>query len=237
MGLADWFSSPKKIDPAKIQSMMTSEYTTQMGDRAQQMADPNSQLMQGMYQTMEKQGADQLYAQNRMANANMMRSNMGGQSGIAEALRQQRVGQQGNQNVMNFANMQQGNLNASNQLLGQAGANDMTARSAAASAYGQNITNENNYNSGMAGMFTQLAGGAMMAMCDPRTKRNMKKVGHVKTTKKPINLYSFSYKGDKGKPNVGFSTTNVKKQFPAMVQKDRGGLEWLNMTRLKDVLR
>lgn len=236
MGLADWFGPPKKIDPAHIQNMMTSEYTTMMGDRAQQMADPNSQLMQGMYQNMEKQGADQLYAQNRMANANMMRSNMGGQSGIAEALRQQRVGQQGNQNVQNFGNMQQGMLGQSNQVLGQAQQGDMQARGAAASAYGQNITNENNYNSAMGGMVTQLAGGAMMALCDPRVKRNMKKVGHVKTTKKPLNLYSFSYKGDKGKPNVGFSTHDVKKQYPSLVQKDRGGLEWLNMTRLKGVL-
>jgi hypothetical protein len=237
MGIADWFGAPKKIDPAKIQGMMTSEYTTQMGDRAQQMADPNSQLMQGMYQNMQKQGADQLYAQNRMARAGAMRQNMGGQSGILEAQRQQRVGAQGNQNVQNFSNMQQGNLNASNQLLSGAATNDMTARSAAASAYGQNITNENNYNSAMGGMVTQLAGGAMMAMCDPRTKTGMRKVGIIKTSKKPINLYSFSYKGSGGKRSVGLSSTNVKQQFKSFVQKDKKGLEWINMTRLKDVLR
>jgi hypothetical protein len=237
MGLADWFGPPKKIDPAHIQSMMTSEYTTQMGDRAQQMADPNSQLMQGMYQNMQKQGQDQLYAQNRMARAGAMRQNMGGQSGIMEAQRQQRVGQQGNQNVQNFAGMQQSMLGQSNQVLGGAAQHDMTARGAAASAYGQNITNENNYNSGMAGMVTQLAGGAMMAMCDPRTKTGMRKVGIIKTSKDPINLYSFSYKGSGGKRSVGLSSTNVKKQFKSFVQKDKKGLEWINMTRLKDVLR
>ena len=44
-----WFSPPAKIDPNKVYGMMNSDYTQQMGDRANQMVDPNSPLMQAQY--------------------------------------------------------------------------------------------------------------------------------------------------------------------------------------------
>ena len=229
------FSPPEKIDPAKIYSMMTSDYTTQMGDRANQMADPNSALMQGIYQNMQQQGQDNLYTQNRLQTQGSFRNNMSGQSGINDAIQNQNVGAMGNQNVQNFANLQQGSLNQSNQLLNTAAQNDMTARSSSASAYGQNITNQNNYDSAMTSNAMQL--GGMMLLSDPRVKRNMKKIGHVKTIKKPLSLYSFSYKGSKGKKMTGFSTTDVKKQFPGAVKKDSGGLEWIDLDGLRQVLK
>ena len=166
-----------------------------------------------------------------------MRGNMSSQSGIMDAIRSQNVGKslgKAGDAYRGFA------LNQGKNALGAyttAQTADQNVGSAMAGAYGQNVTNENNYNAGMAGMVTQLAGGAMMAMCDPRTKTGMKKVGIIKTTKKPINLYSFSYKGDGGRKSVGLSSTDVKKQFKSFVQKDKRGLEWINMTRLKDVLR
>ena len=237
MGLADWFGSPKKIDPTHIQGMMTSQYTDKIGQMGDDMLDPNSGLNQAWKESFNLQAADNAYTQNRMGTQNSFRNNMSGQSGIMDAIRNQNtqrtLGQAGDA-YRGFA------LNQGKNALGAyttAQTADQNVGSAMAGAYGQNITNENNYNSGMGSMVTQLAGGAMMAMCDPRTKTGMKKVGIIKTTKKPINLYSFSYKGDGGRQSIGLSSTNVKKQFKSFVQKDQRGLEWINMTRLKDVLR
>ena len=123
------------------------------------------------------------------------------------------------------------NLTASNNVLGQAQSADMQARDAMASAYGQNITNENNYNSAMAGNVMKVAGmGAQLAMmCDARMKNILRKVGKVKMKNgKDTGLYEFSYKNSKkGKKHIGIVAQDVERTNPSAVKKGKNGIKYV----------
>tara|TARA_R110002020_G_scaffold174872_3_gene366623 strand:- start:84 stop:779 length:696 start_codon:yes stop_codon:yes gene_type:complete len=223
-----WFSPPTKIDPNKVYGMMNSDYTQQMGDRANQMIDPNSPLMQAQYNAMQQQGQDSLYTQNRMNRQNMAASGMGGQSGIANAM-QADASTKTAGNLQNaFQGMLSSNMAGSNQMLGQAGQMDMKARDAMASAYGQNITNQNNYNSAMAGNVMKLGGAALM-MCDARMKNILGKVGKAKMKNgQNANLYRFTYKNSKkGTERIGVVAQDLMKSNPKAVHKGKNGILYI----------
>ena len=118
------------------------------------------------------------------------------------------------------------NLQGSNELLGQASQQDMLARDASVSAYGQNITNRNNYNSAMAS--TVMQGVGLLAMCDGKMKENIKKIGNVKISngkKVPI------YKGRKNK-KTNVIAQDVQQVMPEAVKKGKNGLLYVNMSTL-----
>ena len=226
-----WFSPPQKIDPNKVYGMMHSDYEDQIADRSADMIDPNSQLMQGMYTSMKEQGQDSLYTQYRMNRMNMASSGMGGQSGIQNSMADQ-AAQATSGNLSNaYKDMLNQNLSGSNQMLNQAGAMDMQGRDAMASAYGQNVTNLNNYNAAMAGNVMQGlgAGAQMMMMCDARMKKNIKKVGKIKMKNgKSTGLYEFSYKSSKkNKKHLGVMAQDVEKNNPKAVTKGKNGLKYV----------
>ena len=227
--LQDWFGPPKPIDPDKIYNMSTSKYTAQMADRSADMLDPQSALMQSYSKAMGQRTDDDIYTNSRLQrqqNAQMG----GGQSGIM------------NQNITNsttklqgeganaFQNMYLNNLNQSNQLLTGAAGQDQTARLNSADAYGQNVTNKNNYNSAMGGMVMQGAGALMM--CDFRMKKDVKRVGHLTTKNGKVGMYKFKYKGH-NKEHHGVIAQEVQGVVPKAVHKGKNGLLYVDYKRLQ----
>lgn len=239
MSLADIFSPPKPIDPSKIQGFMHSDYTDKLGQLGDDMLDPNSAMNQAYRRSFSQQADDNAYTQNRLATANQFRGGMSNQSGILEAIKNQNVGKNLGEGMEGYSNflLNQGK-NAGN-MYSQALQGDLATGEATASAYGQNITNRNNYNTGMMSTVMGLAGPALMMMCDPKVKRNMKRVGHVKTIKKPLGLYNFNYKFDPPgtQTRMGFSSDDIKKQFKSAIHKDKRGIDWVNMNKMKEVIR
>ncbi len=244
---AQYKAKPKPIDPNKVYDMMSSPHNAEMHQRSQDMINPDSALMQGMYNQMEQQGQDSLYTQNRMNRQNMAASGMGGQSGIGNVMAAEAANKTaGNMNA-NFGNMMNQNLGASNQLLGQVTQNDMTARDAMTSAYGTNITNKNNWRSAMAGNVTKSAaqmgssfdkGGeslmkaATMFMCDARMKENIKRIANVKIKgNHTVPLYQFTYKGRK-KVHTNVMAQDIEKVRPHAVHTGKNGLKYVNAKEL-----
>ena len=220
-----WFSPPSKIDPNKVYGMMSSDYTSQMADRANQMVDPNSPLMQAQKAAMEQSGQDSLYTQNRQNRQNMASNGMGGQSGVQNAMANDAQGKMSGNIGNAYKQMLSSNMQGSNQMLGQAQSADMQARDGMASAYGQNVTNTNNYNSAMAG--NVMSGiGAIAMMCDARMKNIGDKVGSVKMKNgETTGLYKFSYKSSKkNKQHVGVIAQEVQKNNPDAIKKGKNGL-------------
>ena len=225
-----WFSPPQKIDPNKVYSMMNSDYTQKMGDRADQMIDPNSPLMQAQYNMLRQEGQNSMYAQNRMNRQNMEASGMGGQSGIQNAMAADAAGKTAGNLQNAFQGMLSKHLQGSNELLGQASQQDKIARDASVSAYGQNITNRNNYNSAMAS--TVMQGVGLLAMCDGKMKENIKKIGNVKISNgKKVPIYNFNYKGRKNK-KTNVIAHDVQQVMPEAVKKGKNGLLYVNMSTL-----
>tara|TARA_R100001443_G_scaffold62542_1_gene72469 strand:- start:5474 stop:6208 length:735 start_codon:yes stop_codon:yes gene_type:complete len=228
---AGMLSKPKKIDPNEVYKKMSSPHNQTMLQRSQDMIDPDSDLMRDSYNRMLEQGQDSLYTQNRVNRMNMAASGMGGQSGIMNAQSQANLGQmQGNlQNA--YRDMLSSNLGASNQILGQVTQNDMTARDAMTSAYGQNITNRNNWSASMAGNVMKAAApldgaitsGVMGMFSDKTMKKNIKKIGTAKTKNgKKVNLYRFQFKGTK-KYQTGVMAQEIKKSHPEAVSTGSNG--------------
>ena len=236
-----WYKAPKKIDEQKVYDMMQSEYTAKMGDRSAQMIDPNSALMQGYYANMRQDSADSLAMQNRMASQKMASMGMGGQSGIMAARQQQAVKDSAAGTRDAYTKMVMGNLGQSNSLLQAAGQNDMMARDAMASAYGQNITAQNNWQASKDAFWTDMmsagisaagsaAGpiGAAMIGSDKRLKKNVKKIGKVKAKDgQMVNIYSYQFKGEK-KPRTGVIAQEIEKSHPDMVIKNKKGMRAVN---------
>tara|TARA_R110002096_G_scaffold30607_3_gene91136 strand:- start:139 stop:834 length:696 start_codon:yes stop_codon:yes gene_type:complete len=227
--LQDWFGPPKEIDPNKIQGMMKSEYTDQLDDRANQMMDPNSPLMKGYYNSLGQQNEDNMYTRSRIGRQNMASLGMGGQSGIMSA-REDAANVDLSGNMMKqFKDMMAGNLDKSNQITSNNQQIDTQNRQMGAEAYGQNVTNKNNYNSAMGGMVLQGAGALMM--CDGRMKKEVKRLGSIKTKGGKAGLYSFKYKG-RDKLNHGVIAQEVQKLVPEAVHKGKNGLLYVNYSKL-----
>jgi len=228
--LQDWFGPPKEIDPNQINKMMTSEYTGQLDDRAAQMIDPSSQLMKGYYNSLNQQNQDNMYTRSRIGRQNMASLGMGGQSGIMSARTDAaNVDLSGNM-MKQFKDMISGNLDKSTNILSNNQQIDTQNRQMGAEAYGQNITNRNNYNSAMGGMVLQGA-GAVLSMCDGRMKKEVKRLGSVNTKGGKVGLYSFKYKG-RNKLNHGVIAQEVQKVVPEAVTKGKNGLLYVNYKKL-----
>ena len=161
----------------------------------------------------------------------MASSGMSGQSGVANQMQAEASGKTAGNLQNAFQGMLSSNMAGSNQMLGQAGQMDMQARDAQASAYGQNITNKNNYNSAMAGNVMKVAGaGVQLAMmCDARMKHVHRKVGNIKMKNgKDTGLYEFSYKNSKhGKKHIGVVAQDVERNNPKAVKKGKNGLKYV----------
>ena len=233
--LGKFLSKPKKINPNTIYDMMSSPHNKEMYQRSQDMIDPNSSLMQGQYDALKEQGADSLYATNRLTRQNMAASGMGGQSGIANMLQQDASLDSGAALSKAYQQMLNQNIGASNQMLSAVTANDMQARQGMASAYGQNINNRNNWAGGMANAFTSMGGGqqiaqlAGMVLCDESMKENIKKIGNAKAKDgKTVGIYEFNYKG-RDKKNVGVIAQKVERTHPQLVKTGKNGKKYVAM--------
>tara|TARA_R100000655_G_scaffold39518_1_gene74771 strand:- start:4591 stop:5280 length:690 start_codon:yes stop_codon:yes gene_type:complete len=226
-----WFSAPDPIDPNKVYDMMTSDYMGELDQMAAGLMDPNSSYNQGVLQQALQSTEDSAYTQNRINRMNMAATGMGNQSGIMQGMNNQNVGnitgmayqnwlKQAGMNTQQAIGIKQGNMSA-----------DMTARDAMASAYGQNITNKNNYNSAMAGNVMNLATTAM-TMCDAKMKENIKKKGNIKLKNgKKTGIYEFNYKGRK-KKHVNVMAQEVRKHLPEAVVKGKNGLLYVDWNKM-----
>ena len=222
--LSDMFGPPKKVDPNKVYGMMTSDGTNKMFERSEAMMDPNSPLNQAMFQNLNTAAADNTYVANRTARMNMAGSGMSGQSGVLNALQSQNANQGGGQVMDQWKQYMMNQLQGSNNLLTQATQNDINARQGMASAYGQNITNRNNYNSAMAGNAIKL--GAMM-LSDIRLKKDIKRLG---TLNNGLGIYSYKYEG-KDRTSYGVIAQEVEGLYPdAVVEVD--GIKHVDYRRI-----
>ena len=226
-----WFSAPTKINPETVGNYMQNPASEWMREHAKNMIDMDSPLMQAMQQNLDAKANDTMWQSNIINRRNNAGSN---QSGITDA--------NANQNMMSIANsvapqmrqMLQNNIQQSGALMGNVASHDAAKGDAMASAYGQNITNKNNYNSAMAGNVMQLAGGAMQLamMCDKRMKENIKKVGKIKIANgKTVPLYNFNYKGRKNK-KTNVMAQDVEKVLPEAVFTGKNGLKYVETKKL-----
>ena len=230
--LSGHLARPSKILPSEVQKHMTSPYTAEMHQRSQDMLDPTSGLMQNAYAQLSRNAADQAATANRQSRQNMAMSGMGGQSGLIQqaALNNTNTAYGGLQDQM--TKMMNANIGASNSLLSGAANNDMQVRDAMASAYGQNITNKNNWRASMAGNFMKGGGQAVdtgiMALAagmfsDKTMKKNIKKIGKAKTKDgKSVNIYRFKMKGS-DKSQTGVIAQEIQKSHPKAVSKASNG--------------
>lgn len=208
--------------------MLKSDYTTQLDSMAQSLMDPNSAYNQSALQDATKVAEDQSYTTNRINRANMFAGGMGGQSGIM----QQNAADTINKNVGNVSehwlkNVKNNFMNAVGITQGNQQA-DIGARQGMAQAYGQNITNENNWSGAMAG---NLVSGAMM-LCDADMKENIKPIGRVKTKNgKLTGLYEFNYKGQ-NKRHRGIIAQDVQNVVPEGVVKGKNGKLYVNLEKV-----
>ena len=230
--LSDLFSPPEQIDPNKVGEYMTSDATGKMSQRADDMINSNSAMMQAFNRMMGGQAQNDLYTQTRLARQNSARQG-GGQSGILNANIARTANATAGNNADRFSQMILGNLNQSNSLLGQVQAGDQRVGDAMASAYGQNVNNQSNYQAGIDSMGLQLGTNAamMLAMCDGRMKKDVKKIGHTTTKGKKIGVYSFKYKG-KDKKHHGVIAQEVQKVNPEAVSEGKNGLLYVNYGKL-----
>jgi len=226
--LSDIFGPPNPVDPQKVGEYMTSDATGKMMDRADQMIDPNSSWMQAINRMQQGQASNDIYTQQRLQRQQNARQG-GGQSGILNQALTNTGNTISGTNQDKFQNMIMGNMQQSNQLLGSVQAADMQRGDAMASAYGQNITNNNNYGAAMGNMALQ--GGAMLMMCDARMKKDVKHIGSTTTKGKKVGVYSFKYKG-RNKVHHGVIAQEVKKVNPGAVSKGKNGLLYVDYGKL-----
>ena len=228
--LTDIFAPPKEIDPTQVGGYMQSDATDKMSQRADDMVNPNSPWMQAMNRQMQSQGQSDIYTQNRLMRQNNARQG-GGQSGILNAAMANTGNTISAQNADKFQQMVMNNMGQSNQLLGQVQQGDLQKGQAMASAYGQNITNQNNHSAAMGNMALQVGSSALMMMCDGRMKKSVKRIGSTTTKGKKVGVYSFQYKG-RNKTHHGVMAQEVQKVNPGAVHKGKNGLLYVNYGKL-----
>ena len=207
-----------------------------MGQQADMLMGIDSEYNDQLFLKMKEQADQNAWTQNTIQNRNFAASGMSGQSGVLNALKSQNATQ-------NMANMYQAYQNALGAnmdrglgLLGQAAQFDLAKGEAQASAYGQNITNQNNFNAAKAGNAWSAVGGlasaGIMKWSYKMLKENIKKIGRVKTKSgKPVNIYSYNFKGSK-KQNVGVLAQEVQKSHPKAVSKNKNGMMKVNYKKL-----
>jgi hypothetical protein len=228
--LSDMFGGPEAIDPNKVGSYMQSAATDTMSQRANDMVDPNSAMMQAQARAMQGQASNDIYTQQRLQRQNQARMG-GGQSGILNQALANTANTTSANAAENYATMVQNNMGQSNQLLGQVQQADLNKGQAMASAYGQNITNQNNHNAAMGNMALQMGSSALLMMCDGRMKKSVKKIGHTITNGSKVGVYSFKYKG-RDKTHHGVIAQEVQRVNPKAVNKGKNGLLYVNYGKL-----
>jgi 23S rRNA pseudoU1915 N3-methylase RlmH len=232
MSFTDWFSPPQEINVDRVGELMQNKYVDQMGDRATSIMNPNSALNQALKNQLQSSIQSNQYTQNRINKANFAQSGIGGQSGIISQLAERGADEANETFSDHWKKMMNQNFQTSNQLLGQAGGLQNTINDAQTSAYGQNITNTNNYNSAMAGNVIQGGMSLAMMMCDKRVKKDIKPVGKIKTkTGEKVGLYNFKYKWS-NKNVTGVMAQDVEKVNPKAVKKGKNGLKFVDMKEL-----
>ena len=213
-------AKPKEIDPQKVMELGTSPHNEEMYQRSLDLLDSNSDLNQDYFNNMNQATQDNTYVANRMAKMNMNASGMGNQTGILNEVMNKNMTDQNVSMQENFNNYMTNNVGQSNSLLGQVTQNDMAVRDNAVSAYGQNITNKNNWMASMAGNVTKSSNAIL---CDANMKENIKKVGIAKAKNgKDIGIYEYNYKGRKNK-KTGIIAQDVAKTHPNAVTKGKNG--------------
>jgi|GEM_PF-6085583 len=237
---AQYMAKPKDIDPNKVMELGTSPYNAEMYDRSKDMLDINSDMNQDYLTEMTTAAADNTYVANRMAKQNLNASGMGGQTGMLNQLINKNMTDSNVSVQDNFNKYMRGNIAGSNSLLGQVTQNDMSVRDNAVSAYGQNITNKNNWMASMAGNVTKSADGmedmaksvAKMFMCDANMKENIKKVGVAKAKNgKTVNVFEYNYKGRKNK-KTGVVAQDLQKTHPKAIHKGKNGKLYVKMNEV-----
>ena len=223
------FGPPEEINVDKIQELMNNKYQDQMGERSASIMDPNSALNQALKQQLTQSVDQSTYTQNRLNKQNFAQSGMSGQSGIQAQLAERGQATATGQVSDHWKNMVQNNMQQSNQLLTGAAGLEQKTGDTMASAYGQNITNSNNYKAALAGNVMQA--GALV-MCDARVKKDIKQVGRVKTKSgKSVGLFNFKYKWA-DKDVTGVMAQDVERKHPKAVKKGKNGLKFVDMKEL-----
>ena len=237
---AQYMAKPKPIDPNKVMELGTSPYNAEMYDRSLDMLDINSDMNQDYLTEMTTAAADNTYVANRMAKQNLNAQGMGGQAGILNQLINKNMTDSNVSVQDNFNKYMRNNIAGSNSLLGQVTQNDMAVRDNAVSAYGQNITNKNNWMASMAGNVTKTSDDmakmitqvGSMAMCDANMKENIKKVGVAKAKDgKKVNIFEYNYKGS-DKKNTGVVAQDLRKTHPKAIHKGKNGKLYVKMNEV-----
>ena len=225
-----WFSNPEKIDPTEVGNYFDQGgYVKDIGDMSKDIMDPNSAYSQGILDNLRSQTQDSLFAKGIVNRRNSAASGMLGQSGIFDEMNRQQQDSTYAQMTDQYNQIMGQNFDKGMGLLQSAAQFDLSKGEAMASAYGQNITNQNNYNAAMAGNLMNLGsslGSAAIMASDKRVKENIKKVGRAKAKDgKMVNVYSFNFKGSK-KTKVGVIAQEVKKSHPkAVLNKGKGTMK------------
>ena len=262
LGLAaQYMAKPKEIDPQEVYDLGTSPYNKEMYNRSQDLVDYNSELNRKQFDHMNEAVQDNTYTANRISKQNQLSSGMGNQSGILQSAMKDNTMKGNDQLLKNYNSYVSNNMAMSNNLMGTATANDMKARDNMVSAYGQNITNQNNWTSAMAGNITKisnmpmdlltgggsssaagagggsgapswLTGAAGLVTCDANMKENIKKIGTVPTKDgKKVGLFNYNYKGSK-KPKTGVIAQDIMQTHPKAVHKGKNGRLYVNLKDL-----
>lgn len=225
-----WFSDPAEINPQTVIDLGTSEYTGQLDTIASEYMDPDSAFNQNILQRGFQNAQDSVYTSNRMNRMNNANTGIN-MSGIVDS-----TNMSNQSSILNNAYQTSQNLINSNygQGVGILQGNqqiDTGVRENAVSAYGQNITNQNNHNAAMAGNVMNLASTAI-TMCDAKMKENIKPYKKMKIKNgKSVGLYRFNYKGRK-KKHINVIAQEVQKHLPEAVQKGKNGLLYVDWSKL-----
>jgi hypothetical protein len=144
--LGGMFSKPKDIDPNKVMGMMHSPYQDQLAQRSEDMIDPNSGLMRSQLDILRKGNADTTSNTWREVNRQFADSDEGGiMKQWKETFADKIIGSTGDQ----YSKLIAGNISSSNNLLGQVANMDVNTRTAGASTYASNVTNQNQWRAGI----------------------------------------------------------------------------------------
>ena len=248
-------AKPKDIDTNVVYDMGTSPFNAEIYQRSQDFIDVNSDMNQNYLSNLTTAAQDNTYVANRLGKQNLAASGMGNQAGMLNELVQKNTADANVGVQQNFENYMRNQYGTSNQLLNQATANDMAVRDNMVSAYGQNITNENNWMAAMAGNVTKMSGDAQgigkgigtavggpvggaigsaagWLLCDANMKENIKPIGKAKTKSGAhVGIYSYNYKG-RDKKRTGVIAQNVKKSHPEHVKKGKNGKLYVNIKGL-----
>lgn len=232
-----WSPSYSRIDRTTVGDIFESnQYVNKLGEQADKLMGIDSSYNDQLRQEMEKSASENMWQQDSIANRQFARSNMSGQSGILNALKAQNSTNNSANMYQAYQNALGANMDKGMTLLNQAAGFDLARAEAEASAYGQNITNKNNFNAMKTGNAYSLLGGigaaSIMKWSDKRLKENIKKIGTSKTKSgKKVNLYSYNFKGS-NKKNIGVLAQEVAKSHPKAVSKNKNGVMKVNYKRL-----